>query len=130
MGSVLIIRDDTCLEFVAEKMQGTMLLDEGVTEADDIEEYKSYDHINAFIDEGQGFLCLSIHENFVYVHYAWHEGKRSTQKQMVKLGKELYRRYRVQMGLSMYYSGQRNFYKHHSREVSDGLWIFEPKDYD
>ena len=111
-------------------MQGTMMLDDGMTEADDIAEYKSYIHINAFIDEGLGFLCLSIHEEFVYVHYAWHEGRRSTQKQMVKLGKELYRRYTVERGLSIYYSGQTNFYKNHSRQVFEDAWVFEPKDYD
>ena len=126
----MIVRDDSCLEFVAEKMQGTMLLDEGMTEADDIAEYKSYDHLNAFIDEGQGFLCVSIHENFVLVHYAWHEGKRSTLKQMVRLSKDMYKQYTINQGKPMYYTGKNNLYKHHSKELSVGLWVFEPKDYD
>ena len=130
MGSILIIKDDNCLDFVAQKMKGQLLLDDGASEENDMEEYKTHSHLNIFIDEGEGFLCLSFHDSFVVVHYAWHKGTRSTHKQMVRLGKDLYKQYTISKGWPIYYTGIKNFYKNHSRQIEKNLWVFEPKEYD
>lgn len=121
------IKDDDCLQFVLEKMIGNMLLLKGFTEEDEITIYTKSPHVNYFIPSGDGFLCVSEMENYVTIPFAWHIGKLSTQKEMVKLGKELYKKYTIGQGKSILYTGLKNFYGHNSRKIADNVWIFEPK---
>jgi len=121
------IRDDAFLPFIMGKMMGKMLLQDGATEQTEIEAYKNVDHVNYFIPSGDGFLCVAIMDNFVFIPFAWHIGKHGTLKEMVRLGKELYQHYTVEQGKPIYYTGLKNFYGHNSREVMENVWIFEPK---
>lgn len=128
MGDILTnIKDDSCLDFVLDKMRGNMLLVDGATDEDEIESYKSSKHVNYFIPSDDGFLCLVELDQFVYIPFAWHIGKHETLKEMVKLGKQLYKHYSIDQGKPIYYTGLKNFYGHNSREVMENVWIFEPK---
>lgn len=111
-------------------MMGKMRLEPGDTEQDEIRAYKETDHVNYFIPSGDGFLCVSHFEGFVMIPFAWHIGKHSTLKEMVQLGKDLYKHYTVNQGMPIYYTGLRNFYTHNSVEVMDNVWIFRPKNCD
>lgn len=121
------IRDDDFLPFILGKMMGKMLLIDNFTEHDEIEMYRNTDHVNYFIPSGDGFLCVSIFDEFVMIPFAWHTGKRSTLKEMVRLGKDLYIHYTLEQNKPIYYSGLKNFYNNHSRKIADDVWVFEPK---
>jgi len=121
------IRDDDFLPFILGKMMGNMLLVDGFTEHDEIEIYKNSEHVNYFIPSGDGFLCVTIHGTFVVIPFAWHTGKHGTLKEMVRLGKDLYKHYTIDQGKPIFYTGIKNFYGHNSKKVADNLWIFEPK---
>lgn len=125
-----LIRDDDYLPFVLDKMMGNMLLIDGVTEQDEIDMYKDSEHINYFIPSGNGFLCVSIYEDFVMIPFAWHIGKHSTLKEMVRLGKDLYKHYTIDQDKPIFYTGLKNLYGHNSRQFVENVWIFEPKSYD
>ena len=121
------IRDDECLSLVLNKMMGKMILAEGTTEHDEMELYKQSDHINYFIPSGDGFLCVTEYDHHVFIPFAWYDGSFSAHKDMVKLGKELYKYYTINKDKKIYYSGIKNFYGHNSVEVSESIWIFRPK---
>lgn len=123
----VIIKSDSCLEFVLSKMRGNLRLKEGVTEEDEMELYRETNHLNYFIKSGDGFLCVAIYDEFVTIPFAWHIGKHSTLKEMAQLGKDLYKFYTLKQDKPIYYTGKRNLYKHNSREIKDGIWVFEPK---
>lgn len=122
-----VIKSDECLDFVLEKMRGTMLLDDGFSEVDEIEMYKRRKHINFFTMSQQGFLCLSEDDDMVFIHFAWYDKTFTAQKEMVRLGKQIYKHYTVYKGKPIYYSGLKDFYHNHSTKIEEGLWLFEPK---
>jgi len=122
-----IIKDDTCLDFVLDKMRGKMILEEGITDQSEIELYRSTTHINYFTPSENGFLCVSEAEEYVFIPFAWHIGKHSTLKEMVTLGKELYRYYTLTKGKPIYYTGLKNLYGHNSVEIMENVWMFKPK---
>jgi len=124
------IREDDCLSFVQDKMMGNMRLEDGFTEEDEMLMYKNTNHVNYFIPSGNGFLCVSIYEEFVVIPFAWHIGKHGTLKEMVRLGKDLYKHYTIERCKPIYYTGLKNLYGHNSVEIAENLWMFEPKRYD
>ena len=126
MNGTYLIKDDTCLDFVLEKMQGNMRLDPGATEESDVENYKTFPHVNYFIPEGNGFLCVAELQGFIFIPYAWYDGSFSARRQMVKLGKDLYKHYTTVNKLPIYYTGLKNFYPNHSQELKPNLWVFYP----
>lgn len=122
-----LIKDDTCLGFVHEKMIGNLNLLEGWTEQDDIDDYKdNYPHVNYFIPSDRGFLCVAELQSFIFIPYAWYDGSFSARREMVKLGKDLYEHYTRNNKLPIYYTGLKNFYPNHSRELKPNLWVFAP----
>ena len=118
---------DSCLDFVLEKMKGNLILLNNTTEEDEIEYYKIFPHVNYFLESDKGFLCVVELEVCTFVDFAWYDGSYTAHKQMVKLGKELYQHYTIEQDKPIYYSGLKNFYKHHSIEVNPNLWQFSPK---
>lgn len=121
------IRSDDFLPFILGKMMGKMRLESGFTEHDEMNIYKESNHVNYFIPSGEGFLCISVYKEFILIPFAWYDGSFSAQKEMVKLGKQLYKYYTVEHDMPIYYTGLENFYTNHSEKVMDNVWIFKPK---
>lgn len=126
MGDILIIKDDSCLDFVLEKMMGNLILAPNGTEQDEMDDYESLRHINYFTDNDKGFLCIAHTNDYVSVYFAWYDKSFTTRKQMVALGKELYEFYTIKHDLPMVYSGLKNFYSHHSEQIAEDVWVFKP----
>ena len=122
-----IIKGDEAIPFISEKMQGCMLLADGVTEQDEIDAYLEMNHINFFTPSGDGFLCVGIVDDIAIIPFAWHTGTFRSQKEMVKLGKELYQHYTVELGYPIYYTGLKNLYTNNSEEIEPNVWVFKPK---
>jgi len=121
------IRDDDFIPFIHGKMMGTMNLAAGVTEHDEIEVYKQTDHINYFAPSGKAFICISIHDELLFVHFAWNDGSNKARKEFAELSKFIYKKYTLGMNKPMYYTGINNYWQNNSFEVRENLWIFEPK---
>ena len=122
------IRDDEFLPFILGKMMGKMLLIDGFTEHDEMDIYKNSDHTNYFTPSGNGFLCVSHYDDFVMIPFAWYDMSYKARKEMIILGKELYQHYTIEQEMPIFYTGLKNFYKNHSRELAKNVWVFEPKD--
>lgn len=120
------IRDDSCLGFVLEKMQDKMLLVGGFTELDEMDMYTTSEHVNYFIPSGNGFLCVSVSNEFVMIPFAWYDMSYKARKEMIILGKELYKYYTIDQGKPIYYTGLKNFYGNHSEQIAENVWEFKP----
>jgi hypothetical protein len=123
---MILASDRAMMPIVQDKMKGTMLLSDNETEEGIISEYfKHKEHFNYIIDyDINGFLCLSVHDDVVTISFAWHIGTFTTQKKMVRLGKELYKMYTLDQGKPIYYTGLKNFYPNHSIEIAEDVWEF------
>ena len=72
----MIAPDSKMRPLVTETMNCNLILNDDETEESIIEEYFNHrDHYNYVIDEdANGFLCVSVYNEYVVVNFAWHIG--------------------------------------------------------
>ena len=121
-----MINDKAMRKIVEATMPGNLIVNEGETEASIIDEYFAHaPHVNYIIDdEVNGYLCVTEHEDYIVVNFAWHIGTFATLKKMVRLAKALHKIYTVKKNKPMYDSGKTNLYANHSICVADNVWQF------
>ena len=122
----MIAPDSKMRPLVTETMKGNLILNDDETEESIIEEYFNHrDHYNYVTDEdANGFLCVSVYNEYVVVNFAWHIGTFGSQKKMVQLGKQLHYLYTVGHKKPIYYSGKKNLYPNHSITIAHNVWQF------
>lgn len=98
-----------------------LVLDEGVTEQEVIDDYFESDHVNFMVDKG--FLCIATYGTYAVVHFAWYDGRYTSRKNMVKLGKYVHNLYEKR-GLPLYYQAKKNYYANHSTEAYPNVYRF------
>lgn len=114
---------DEFIPIVKEKMEGKCRLPDEFTLDDDIAYYLSTDHKNFFTTNGKGFLCVMNLGNHLFIPYAWREDNNyQALREMVLFAKNLYKRYTIDYKMPIYYTGLRNFYKHHSVQIDSNIW--------
>jgi len=123
-----MVNDKVMRLIVQEVMKGSMLLEDGETEASVIDDYFNHPkHKNYIIDDAiNGFLCVTEYDDYAIVNFAWHMGSFATLKKMVRLGKAIYKIYTIDKGIPLYYSGKKNLYANHSEEIAENVWQFIP----
>ena len=113
----MILLDDSYIAIAEQKFN------------DDYSRMYDTPHLIYGFNDNAGVVGFEIHDDMVWVTFLWSDSSFSTNKQLMELMGDVYEIYTAGKGIPILYTGERNRYPRSSKEITNGVWQYIPKQY-